>query len=269
MPPSRTCTLARPASARASSAWAARAPERQTSTTSSSRWLTQLVAVLAQQVQRHVVGAGDVRGLELGGGAHVEQARRVAGRPVDAPSGSARSRCGPQSGVLADGQGAPPGVAGEGTVRQRPGVVERVVDGDHLVAAGLEQRRDGGGAVAGAAVHPDRRAPVRRRAARAGRAAGCAPRRRCATRRHSWSPHVEHDRAPEGSLARAAARSGNVGDRATRSASAAGPLLGLPVASAAGRSMPIRTSSRWASATCSGVSPSRVIGAPQAISQPS
>ena len=35
-----------------------------------------LVPVFAQQVQRHVVGAGDVHRLELGGSAHVEDARR-------------------------------------------------------------------------------------------------------------------------------------------------------------------------------------------------
>ena len=41
-----------------------------------------------------------------------------------------------------------------------------------------------------------------------------------------------------------------------------------PVAAAAGRSMPIRASSRWASATCSGVSPSSVSAVPRGRSQP-
>jgi len=43
-------------------------------------------------------------------------------------------------------------------------------------------------------------------------------------------------------------------------------VLGL--LDAAGRSMPMRTSSRWASATCAGDSPIRVNGVPQGMSQP-
>ena len=38
--------------------------------------LDDLVAVLAQQVQRNVVGPGDVRGLELARGSDVENPRR-------------------------------------------------------------------------------------------------------------------------------------------------------------------------------------------------
>ena len=57
------------------SAWAARLPDRQISTTVSSRWCAQLVAVFAEQVERHVVGAGDVPGVELARGAHVDQSR--------------------------------------------------------------------------------------------------------------------------------------------------------------------------------------------------
>ena len=45
-------------------------------------------------------------------------------------------------------------------------------------------------------------------------------------------------------------------------------VSGLPVAWAAGLSMPIRASSRWASATCSSDSPRRVIGVPHFMIQP-
>ena len=58
-----------------SSACVARCPERQTRTIVVVEVLDDLVAVLAQQVQRHVVGAGDVSGLELARGSDVENPR--------------------------------------------------------------------------------------------------------------------------------------------------------------------------------------------------
>lgn len=47
------------------------------------------------------------------------------------------------------------------------------------------------------------------------------------------------------------------------------PILGPPVAMAAGRSWPMQLTSRWTGDTSWVVSPSRVTGVPQAISQPS
>ncbi len=44
----------------------------------------QLGAMLAEQVERHVVGAGEVRRLELGGGTHVEHGGRCQRRAVRA-----------------------------------------------------------------------------------------------------------------------------------------------------------------------------------------
>ena len=65
-------------------------------------------------------------------------------------------------------------------------------------------------------------------------------------------------------LGGAEVRRGGVDGEVSTPTATAGP----PVAAAAGRSMPMRTSSRWASTTCSGDSPSRVRGVPHGISQP-
>jgi hypothetical protein len=54
---------------------------------------------VAQQIQGHVVCAGDVRGLEVGWGVHVDQPRRVAGGD-QVPQGEDPSRT---AGVLVGG----------------------------------------------------------------------------------------------------------------------------------------------------------------------
>ena len=138
MPPSRTRRLGRPASREGllglGGAGAGAADQHDVLV----EVATQLGAVLAQRVQRHVVGAGDVGGLELGRGAHVEQARGVVPRP-DAPAGVCASRVRAsvavlvmRSDLLVRGR-----ASGEGQPGGRRGVVERVVDGDDVVAAGV------------------------------------------------------------------------------------------------------------------------------------
>ena len=76
IPPSRMCTLHRPALRSVSSACAARLPGATHQHDLVVEVLDDLVAVLAQQIQRNVVGPGDVGGLELARGSHVENPRR-------------------------------------------------------------------------------------------------------------------------------------------------------------------------------------------------
>ena len=103
--------------------------------------------------------------------------------------------------------------------------------------------------------------PGPRPGARAARAAGCGPPRRCGTAPHSAVRRTS--RTVTARWWRTWARSAKWPAR-NRPSGPSVHCCGEPVAAAAGRSMPIRTSSRWASATCSGVSPEqRQRGAPR------
>ena len=268
MPPASTCCAeAGPGSA--SWAWPARAPERQTRTTSCVEVATRARrAVLAQRVQRHVVGAGDVPGLELGRGADVDQARGVGagrrscrrsverwGRRRWCWSGHAEISCG----VVSGGEGKTGGA----------GVVEGVVDGDDVAAAGVEQRGHDAGAVAAGAVHPDRAGAGPRRGGRAPRGSGCAPSRRCAARRAPGRGARRGRPVAAGPGASSAARSAKVAVRVARAAARRRPSPracrwpsrpGGRCRCGPARAAPRRRPRR--------VSPSRVTGVPHGISQP-
>ena len=118
-------------------------------------------------------------------------------------------------------------------------------------------RRRGGdrGAVAGAAVHPHLPGGHVVEAAAAARGSGMCTAPSTWPARHSLS-RARRARRRRGRLGGRHAR--RPGRRSRRPGSCAGrtgrrpTARGLPVAAAAGRSMPMRTSSRWASATCSG-----------------
>ena len=143
------------------------------------------------------------------------------------------------------------------------GALEVIVDGDDRPAGGVQNGGGDAGAVSGLAVDPDRRRVTRGQAGSWCRGMCTAP--LMCDPSIPVAAHVQDGERP------VVAGRGQVREVATGKVpgAAAGPAApGSRRPPPAGRSMPIRARSRWASATCRRVSPISVSGVPRGISQP-